>query len=923
MSAVPVGYEAFTSLRRKSVTLLCILLASSLAMGLTVYVDSFSIHEWTDLVDDAGPVAMEVTGEDLHSIINHVRNLDGVLRVQGIIETSGTLWNMNNTEGIQYGENGELISLSVDYFTDFPDVYTLFQGHYPETSSEIAINNNRNDRMDAQIGDVINYSRRGDSGIIQWYQLEVVGFYIETAPSERGEFRHQSVGIIEVSPIASEDAISKIHLDIERSPLNPFNARGSLLYVMNIEEDIRLLDITYPNFNRRSKYHVDNFLADKIEVYIRWQDNARMEQIARSTATLLLVALVMLLAIRHNVNDRRYESNMLMARGASKSDIERMILKEVIGLSFIGCLLGLAIGVVFSRFAMASVGFFQFDFALTITEPLLVSIDSILLSVVVGFILPIGSYLSYNVIFSTKKKVETSVGKMAKLSNVFVLIKWDFFLLILTSLLIVALSSLGPLLHSIPILPLLLSFTPLVLFVALGSLTIKALRKGANQLSKRMKPIVGTLASSVGMRRVGKEASSAGPAILVLVLAISVAWTNAILADSMPLTKTNNAKFAFGADATFHLDSLKSNLWNNFTTNVTNHALTETVANLSILDLYLSAGNYDHVSAVAMNPSAYVKVGYDHLGNNLNESSLTSLLLELESNPSGTIITQDVADDYELSVGDTLRGYLTNYEGAEIIYVFSILGIVEALSDAMLTDFGSNPGIPYWATQTVGDATIWVNENYLGDQIDLINEAYNILCVRTKENANSTILVEDILEAGGSLVLLHGNWASVSDDLEEYLGQTSYHMDRAADTMSTIATVAIIFAAFTIYAFEGIMARKREIALLRAIGAQKSHLIKTQAAEMVILLVVSFLLLAIYSPLHIMNTLMTYRASTLSFPVAIFVSIPWLMLLEIMLFFVGSILIFILAIASLSSRVKLSEALNAAWAESGPYGGDI
>ncbi|MHA1480374.1 MAG: FtsX-like permease family protein [Candidatus Thorarchaeota archaeon] len=923
MSAVPVGYEAFTSLRRKSVTLLCILLASSLAMGITVYVDSYSVHEWTNLVDELGPVAMEVEGPNLISIISHVRNLDGVLRVQGVIETWGELWNLNNTESVQWGEHGNLIKLSDDYLTDFPDLYTMLQGRYPENGDEIAVNKNRNDMMDSQIGDLLNFSRQ-QSGIIYWHLLEVVGYYLENIPTESGSYQEQSTGIIDIdSSIHPDDIVSKLHLDIDRNPLTPFNARDSLSYVMNFEEAIRRFDILYPDFNSWSNYYVRNYLADRIQSFISWQNNARMEQIARSTTALLLVTLVMLLAIRYNVNDRRYESNMLMARGASKSDIQRMILKEVVGLSFIGCLLGLAVGVVFSRFAMASVGFFQFDFILAITEPLLVSIDSILISVFVGFLLPIGSFLSYSVIFSTKKKAETSGGKIAKLANMFILIKWDFFLLILTSMLIVALASLGPLLQLVPILPLILSFTQLVLFIALGSLTIKALRKGSRQLSKRMKPVVGTLASSVGIRRVGKEASSAGPAILVLVLAISFAWTNAIVGDSMPLTKTNQAKFAFGADATFHLDNDKSVLWNNFTANVTNHALTEAVASLSITDLFLSAGDNDYVSAVAMNPSAYTKVGYDYLGNKLNESSIASLMLELESNPSGTIITQDIADVYAFSVGDSLRGYLINEQGIEIIYVFSILGIVEALSSAMFTDTGSSPDIPYWMISIVGDATIWVNENYFGDQISLVNETYNVLCVRTKENVNSTILVESILEDGGSSVLLHDTWTSVWYDLEQYLSQTSYQMDRAVDTMSTIATVAIIFAAFTIYAFEGVMTRKREIALLRAIGAQKTHVVKTQAAEMVILLVISFLLLVIYCPLHILNALMTYRISIYIFPVAVFTSIPWLMLLEIMLFFVGSIIIFILAVASLSSQVKLSEALNASWAESGPYGGDM
>ena len=73
----------------------------------------------------------------------------------------------------------------------------------------------------------------------------------------------------------------------------------------------------------------------------------------------------------------------------------------------------------------------------------------------------------------------------------------------------------------------------------------------------------------------------------------------------------------------------------------------------------------------------------------------------------------------------------------------------------------------------------------------------------------------------------------------------------------------------------------------------------------------------------IMNNLLTYRVTPFIFPVPIFAVIPWFTLATIVVFFLASILVFVLAIAFLSSRVKLSEALNASWAESGPYGGDV
>jgi hypothetical protein len=106
-------------------------------------------------------------------------------------------------------------------------------------------------------------------------------------------------------------------------------------------------------------------------------------------------------------------------------------------------------------------------------------------------------------------------------------------------------------------------------------------------------------------------------------------------------------------------------------------------------------------------------------------------------------------------------------------------------------------------------------------------------------------------------------------------------------------------------------------------GASSGLVVKAQGAEMLVLAIISTGLLMGYGPLMIMNNLLTYRATTLIFPVPIFAVIPWFTLAAIVVFFLASILVFVLAIAFLSSRVHLSEALNASWAESGPYGGDV
>ncbi|MHA1485116.1 MAG: ABC transporter permease, partial [Candidatus Thorarchaeota archaeon] len=469
-----------------------------------------------------------------------------------------------------------------------------------------------------------------------------------------------------------------------------------------------------------------------------------------------------------------------------------------------------------------------------------------------------------------------------------------------------------------PILSIVLSVAPLALFLSVASLAIKGMRRGANLISRGFQRIVGEIPRTVGIRRIGKEASSAGPAALVLVLAMSLAWNSAVIGASLPLTKMNHARFAFGADVTFRLNEFALPDWNDFIENVTNHELTQTGTLVSVDRLYLTATGSGRVDAVAMNPLEYLDVGYDQFGQPLNESNVSDMLRDLHLTPAGAIISNDIAVEYEVSVGDTLRAVTSISDVSETL-AFTIIGVVEGLSNNLLQSTNHN----YWGYLAVGTETLWINREYLESLVNLEQDARNVYCVRTIDGVNDTILVEDILSSGGDLVADDDDWASVSNEVAEYLGSTAYQMDRSVDTMLTVVMVGIIFGAFTVYAVEGFKARKREIALLRAMGASSGQVVKVQGAEMLVLAIISTGLLIGYGPLMIMNTLLTYRVTNYIFPVPIFAVFPWLTLVTIVVFFLASILVFVLAIAFLSSRVSLSEALNASWADSGPYGGDV
>ena len=932
MSAMPVGYKSVQGLRRKSVSLLCILLASAMAMGILVYVDSFSIHEWDNQVGSVGSVAMSAHGNGIEFYVDEIAAMPEVQKAHHIEFSYGMIfYTVSELELNQYW--GRFDTPTDEYYEGVPDAYNFIKGRTPQNESEIALSRSISDFLGFNIGDTVNYSYENyDDYDYEWslesFLLEVVGIFEkeDNIPDDWYWYYDSSIGIVVPELIDSQNKNGRVDIEIDRSPLSPFDPTASLAYLLGIEQTIRKLDPNYDPVRGYGNFWVDDVLAEAVTRYSYWQSNMRNTQLTRASAVLMLVALVMFLAIRHNVNERRFESNMLMSRGAAKSDIDRRILKEIMGIAVVGSAVGLGLGVLFSRFGLAAVGFFEFDWLLFFTEPLLISLYSLLISVLIGIVLPYATWLVYQTIFSTKKRVEEHEGKLQKLSRVMVFIRWDVVLLALSILLLFGLMSAGPLVLYNPFFTSILSYIPLAIFISIGSLSIKALRSGANPLSRVMNRVVGVLPSMVGVRRIGKSASSAGPAILVLVLSISIAWTYAIIGASMPQTKENQGRLAFGGDVAFHLGSYPTADWSNFTANVTDHELSAATSMVSSTEIQLSAGFYDYAYLFAIDPEEYRYVGYDYLGVQLNESDLAPMLTALATTPSGTIITSDIANLYALEVGDSLRGFTFDYfEGGVETFAFTIVGITGALSNGQIRDTGTptSDDMYYYYYREVGLNTMWVNRDYLGSVISLANSTNNILCVRTHEGANGTQLVEDVLDAGGSTLISEYDWSAVSYEVDFYLSQTAYQMDRAVDTMLTISTTAIIFGAFIIYAFEGVTARKREIALIRSMGGDRAVILKSQIAEMVVLLATGLVLLAGYGPLHIANALLNYRSSLYIFPVSVFPILPWITMLSVLLFFVGSVMIFIAIVAFLGSRVRIAEALNANWAESGPYGGDI
>jgi ABC-type antimicrobial peptide transport system permease subunit len=601
--------------------------------------------------------------------------------------------------------------------------------------------------FDHSVGESLNVSTYAYIGL-EWQPynqiMEVVGLF--TTPTSGlmedpfGYYYYSDFGMGIYWPGAfpdDGDEQTSIHVEIDRSSITPFDARGSLAFVLSIEEKIRELDPSYGPTNRWSRFHVNGLLSVAIVEFTEWQTLTRLGQLMRASGVVLLASLVMFLAIRHNVNERRYEANMLVSRGASKGAVDSIVNREIGILSLPGLFIGLGLGILLSRIALASTGFMEFDVARFIGEPFLITLDSIVLAIVIGAAVPLGSLLSYRIVYSTRKPVEEQTGRLGRIAKGLQLIRWDVLILVLTSFLVFTLYSSGSAIQLNPLLSLLLNIAPLALFLAVASLSIKGLRRGAGLVSRGMKRVVGDVPSIVGIRRIGKGASSAGAVAIVLVLAMSTAWSFSVLGASLPPTKISHARFAFGGDVVFHLDNMQNSSWNTFLDNVTSDVDTQAASLVSVSRMYLSASGGGSVDAVAMNPLEYRNVGYDYLGSMLNDSALGMSLEELNSNPEGAIITQDIADTYGLVAGDTFRAFIAT--GTEqIVFTFTVIAVYIGLSNCQFLESGNEPPTWWWSFVQVGSRAIWVNRNFVSTQIDLVEEADSVVCVRSRHGTNAS-----------------------------------------------------------------------------------------------------------------------------------------------------------------------------------------
>ncbi|MGD9397218.1 MAG: hypothetical protein PVJ05_12375, partial [Candidatus Thorarchaeota archaeon] len=543
-----VGYEAFQGKRRKTIALLCFMLSSAIIASTLVFVDSYSLATWYSK-NDVGPVALVATGVAIHSEVDNIRGIDGVsgaAAIRGSVIylaswSQGLLWQFNS---FCIGHNEEFVEL-------FPTIFTLTLGRFPENTSEIAISALAADRLYIGLGDQVNYSFESINPYNPSYRPSIVsGIFVHGEGYHENPYFYVRWHVLCHSSIGSSLPLSYVYADVDRSKVVPHDPRGSLDFLNEIDEEIRLLDPVYRR-GGRTEIAVSNFLSEGIEDYMSYLTDLRTSQILRSGGIILLELAVIYLVINHIWNEREYEVNMLIARGASRFRVAVSVNLEIIMMALLSIIPGFVIGVVASRVAMASDGFFSIDLQKVITEPFLVTYDGALYSIIAGLVLPLMVLGLHQMRGSVRITTKEPTGRLARITKALSFIRGDVVILALSVALLVALNLESTVVKRNPLLYSILGFLPYTMFFGMTSLMLKGLRRGANFFSRGFSVIVGKIPSAVGIRRISKATVSSGPLILVLVLSMSLGWNYAINDATLPYTVLNQSRFAIGGDLAF------------------------------------------------------------------------------------------------------------------------------------------------------------------------------------------------------------------------------------------------------------------------------------------------------------------------------------------------------------------------------------
>ncbi|MFW9848821.1 MAG: FtsX-like permease family protein [Candidatus Thorarchaeota archaeon] len=920
-----------SSRRRKTVTIFCLVIANSIFTGLLIYMDSYSVSIW-NYETSVGPASIILTSTNELPNASTIRTVEGVSKAANFKRAWANIFaqppEYNNTH-VQASDSIKKstatlpapepsLNLSVrvatfeqDMLDQYPTIFNLTDGRWPEAPNEVAFSAWLIDYYLVDIGAAVNY-RNTNEWI--YHSLVVVGIYSRPEIDNRNQWYYYIGDMVALPEMLGQlEVFYYSYIDVNRAPVTPFSASPSLEQIAQTEERIRNLDPTY-SINHVTNFGLDNVLAKGIQRYLDWMVVSRIDYIVKAQMSLFIAVILSALTIRFNISGQEEKKKLLFTRGASHRQVLFAAYREIISLSFISFLIAICLGIFVSRLGMSAIDFFGFQLNEIFTQPLLITIDSFVYMAIFTLLLP--TFFTFLMQPSSiKKRIEESENrKIGMLITGVRRIRWDAVIVILSLAMIIGTWETGTNMNSIPLLSIVIYSLPLFLAIGVASLLSKGMKYSSEGFTRGFKK-VSKIVATIGGRRIGKNAKSVGPTIFLIALTLSLTWNSATVASTLPYTALNHARFAIGGDISVRLDPRERVHWTELMTNISNSPEVAAVSFVGIYGLSLSSEIQDTTEFVALDPEEYKQVAYDEFGQKLEASSLGTTLDILSESPSGVIVTSDIAESYELAEGDSLRAFKGN--GSSIVtIVFSIIEIVGALPDTMVTATGYHPPETGGPTIHVGEGKVWMNRDYADVILGENEENSMFLCTRLKDGSNGGSVSTTILDSYGDVIL---GFSSAKEYSDEFVSTTQYESDRSLDTLRALLVLSVIPGALVLYISSNLDERKDEEILLRVLGSDMHTIRSSRQIEILSLIGHTGLLLILCAPILLQNTLFilinTSTVALISYPQPLLPVIPWTTIVVLLLVLVIFSSLLMIGSAKVDHTENLVEDKNGIWEE--------
>jgi ABC-type lipoprotein release transport system permease subunit len=762
------------------------------------------------------------------------------------------------------------------------------------------------------VGDIVSYEHGVQSSY--YSLLRLVGVYSQDDVDTRnGHYYALADAVVLPALMTNDSREDYLFLKIDKSRFTPVVPYVGISHLSDIEEAIRELDPVYA-IGHHTSFYIDDIMARGIIRYQNWLIENKAAQLTRIQGFLFFAVVLSGIGVRYNLKRRKTEMQMLIARGGSSNQILRLYLQELLSLGLLSTFIAVGLGFLVSRIGFMTTGFFQFT---RLTDaPVLLTLDSIIILLMLSFAIPLVMYLIFRNNTRAVVTKPTGHGRLAKLARLVTLFRWDVTLSFLSLVILITMWQSSSIITQVPFFSLLAYGAPFAFFIGIAGLISRSLKTSSNWLSSILRKPLGALASGFGVRRVSQNSMVSGTTVLVVALALSLALNGAVVDATLPNTILTQTRFAIGGDVVFRLEDDRNSLWMNLTEDVANSPDVDALSTITVFGLSLSAEMQDIVEFVAVNPVEYSRVGYDSQGHSLDQSSLNPTLAALDQSPTGVIMTSDVAGIYGLSEGDTLRAFRTNGTEIETI-AFNTLGVVDSLPDSMVGPDGYTPPLSTSHTK-VGRGQIWMHQEHADTLFRQNSSLATTLCVRTSSNSDGQGIVDAILESDvADAVLGHAVATVISYETSQH---SQFVFDRSIDTLLILVTLGSIPVVFVMHFHEHKEERENESALLRSIGIDTIKLHKYQVVEAQSLIIYGILLIAVGAPILIVNSLNVTMFTSVflfqAFPIPIILAIPWLPIVMLMFYLILCAFTLGFSLSVFSSRMPIFRAARETWEES-------